>query len=526
VRRKVIGYRLSVVSLIGLISLIGLPQARAEVKPHTLFSENAVLQQGMPVPIWGTANDGEKVTVEFLDQTVSTTASGGNWKVMLKPLKAGGPFTLKITGQNTITFTNILVGEVWLLSGQSNMAMGLGKCAGAEEAKKNADDPLLRLFQFPWKSSHAPEREVDGKWNASNAYWAHMFSGVGYFMGRDLRKALNVPVGLISASVGGTYIEKWTPRAYLEADPLLRPLLENYPKEMQRHEQALAKYKQDEPELKKKHEEAVAKAEKEGTKPPPPPEPPRSPEEDTRNRTCGEYNGMIAPLQPFAIRGAAWYQGENDAGNAWLYRTMLPTMIRSWRETWGQGDFPFLIVQLAPYLSTNCCEESAWAEMFESQARASQTVTNTALVVITDTGDDLKNIHPRDKEPVGARLAIAARGIAYKENIVYSGPMYRSMKIKGNRATLTFTHVGGGLVSKDGPLKGFTIAGEDRKFAPAQAEIKGNQIVVRSEQVARPVAVRFGWASYPIVNLFNKEGLPASPFRTDDFPISTQPKQP
>ncbi len=475
--------------------------AHAGIKPHGLFCENAVLQQGMPVPIWGTAADGERVTVEFRDQKFSTTATNGQWKVVLPPMPAGGPFTLKI---NSLTFTNILVGEVWVISGQSNAGMGLGDCANAEEHKKSADDPQLRLFQFPWKSSHTPERDLDGKWNASTAYWAHMFSGVGYFFGRDLRKVRHVPVGLISACVGGTYAEKWIPRAHLEADPLLKPLLDKYPQELQRYEQALAKYRQ------------------EGEKGSPPP----NPENDTRNRNCGEYNGMIAPLQPFAIRGVAWYQGENDAGYAWLYRTILPTMIRSWRETWGQGPFPFLIVQLAPYYDTNCCADSAWAELCESQLRTSQTVTNTALVVITDTGDDPKNIHPRDKEPVGVRLALAARGIAHGEPIEYCGPIYKSMTIDGDRATLTFTHVGGGLAARDGALKGFTIAGDDRKFVPAQAAISGDRIIVWNEQVARPVAVRFGWASYPLVNLFNKEGLPASPFRTDDFPMTTQPKSP
>jgi sialate O-acetylesterase len=499
--KRVISYQFLV---IGLIGLIGLVQARADVRPHGLFCENAVLQQGMPVPVWGAAAEGEKVTVEFQDQSVSTTASSGQWKVTLKPLKAGGPFTLKISGANRLTFTNVLVGEVWVISGQSNAAQGLGDCLGAEEHKKKADDPQLRLFQFPWKSPRSPERDVAGRWNASTAYWAHMFSGVGYFMGRDLRRALQVPVGLIQSAVGGTHAEHWTPRPYLAADPLLKPLLDKYPQELQRYEAALAKYQQD------------------GERGTPPP----NPEDDTRRRTSGLYNAMIAPLQPFAIRGVAWYQGENDAGYAWLYRTILPTMIRSWRETWGQGNFPFLIVQLAPYADTNCCGDSAWAELCESQLHTSQTVTNTALVVITDTADEIKNIHPRNKEPVGERLAIAARGVAYGEKIEYSGPIYKTMQIEGDRVMLSFTHVGGGLVSKDGPLKGFTVCGEDRKFVPAQAEIQGDKIVVRSEQVAKPVAVRFGWASYPIVNLFNKEGLPASPFRTDDFPMSTQPKQP
>jgi sialate O-acetylesterase len=241
------------------------------------------------------------------------------------------------------------------------------------------------------------------------------------------------------------------------------------------------------------------------------------------------YNGMIAPLIPFAFRGAIWYQGESNAGRAYQYRTLFPAMIANWRADWKkqnpqQGDFPFLFVQLAPFMAiVQEPQESAWAELREAQLLTSLKVPNSAMAVITDVGDE-KDIHPKGKEPVGARLALAARALAYGEKIVYSGPLYSGMKAEGNKAVLSFQHVGGGLVAKEGSLKGFTIAGQDRKFVNAEAEIRGEHVVVWSPQVDKPVAVRYGWANYPLGNLWNKDGLPASPFRTDDFPMQTKPR--
>src|ERR1051326_4455316 len=310
--------------------------AQADVKPHALFSENAMLQQKIKVPVWGAAKEGEKVTVEFQEQKVSTIATNGAWKVVLAPLPAGGPFTLKISGENTITLTNILVGEVWVASGQSNMAMGLGDCIGGKEAIANATDPMLRLLTVPIKRSETVERDVDASWKESNPYYAGMFSGVAYFFGRDLRKQLNVPVGLIQCAWGGSIAEAWTPRRYLEADPFFQPIFERYPAMLKRYEQDLAEYQKNEPELKKKHEEAVARAKADGSKEPPAPKPPANPAENgkvQRDRPYGIYNGMLAPLQPFAIRGALWYQGESSAGRAYEYYKLLPTMIRAWRET-------------------------------------------------------------------------------------------------------------------------------------------------------------------------------------------------
>jgi sialate O-acetylesterase len=234
---------------------------------------------------------------------------------------------------------------------------------------------------------------------------------------------------------------------------------------------------------------------------------------------------MIAPLVPYAIRGAIWYQGESNAGRAYEYRTLFPAMIRNWRDAWGQGDFPFLFVQLAPFMKiVTEPGESAWAELREAQLLTTRTVPNTAQAVITDVGDE-DDIHPKQKEPVGKRLALAALALAYGRDVVYSGPDYQRMKVEGDRAVLSFKHVGEGLEARGGPLKGFAIAGTDRKWVNGEAEIQGDRVVVWSPQVKGPVAVRYGWANYPLGNLWNKDGLPASPFRTDDFPLTTEPKR-
>jgi sialate O-acetylesterase len=466
----------SVLILVFLVMLAASVCASAEVKPNSLFSDNAVLQRGMAVPVWGTAANGENVTVTFQNQHVSTTAKDGKWMVRLKPLEAGGPFTMTIEGSNKIELKNMLVGEVWACSGQSNMGWTLKDSAGGEQAMAASKDPMLRLLSDRPNPSDVPVEDVNSNWLEAGPESTSWFSGIGYFFGRDLRKALNVPVGLINASYGGTRIEAWMSARVLKPTPEMDAMLKQWPEWAQKPNYATVLYK-----------------------------------------------GMIHPLLPYAIRGVIWYQGEGNAGEAYKYRTLFPDLIRNWREDWGQGDFPFLFVQLAPYTAVVAePEESVWAELREAQLLTSIHCPNTAMAVITDYGDPV-DIHPKQKEPVGARLALAARAIAYGEQIVYRGPLYRSVAFKGSRAVLEFDSVGGGLVAKDGDLKGFTIAGEDRKFRNAVATIVGHRVVVSSPDVPKPVAVRYAWASCPVVNLYNKEGLPASPFRTDDFPILTKP---
>ncbi|MCL4369030.1 MAG: sialate O-acetylesterase [Actinobacteria bacterium] len=508
------------------LGLLAPVSASSTVVPNPLFSDGAVLQRGVRVPIWGTASPGEHVTVSFDGQKVSTVANGGKWMVHLKPMEAGGPFTLTISGSNTVEIHNVLVGEVWVCSGQSNMEFPLALASNGKEAIQSSSDPMLRLFTVPRLVSYYPQTAVKrpgdranysvafpqdtkegGHWDEASPSTTGGFSAVAYFFGRSLRRALGVPVGLIHSSWGGTPAEAWTTRKALEDTPSIRYYIDGldaavraYPQQMKRYHEQL---------------DSIAKGGANGSQAPKAPDNPLA----SSWAPSGLYNGMIAPLIPYAIKGAIWYQGESNAGKAYEYRTLLPTMIRSWREEWGEGDFPFLLVQIAPFLKIQSQPmESAWAELRDAQLYTTQTVPKTAMAVITDVGDQ-NDIHPRQKEPVGQRLALAAEAIAYGRKVEYSGPQY----VQGGRAILSFTHVDGGLVAKDGPLTGFAIAGADRKFVNAQAEIQGGRIAAWSPDVARPAAVRFGWADYPVVNLYNKDGLPASLFRTDNFPLTTQP---
>ena len=478
--------------------------ARAEVEPNTLFSDGAVLQQGVAVPVWGAGKEGEQVTVKIQDQTATTTVKDGRWLVRLKPMKAGGPFTMTITGDNTVTINKVLVGEVWLCSGQSNMAFQLAQAANAAEVIAAAGDSQLRLFTVPYGATDTPKTEVPGSWKESSPETARSFSAVAWFFGRELRRALKVPVGLINSSVGGTPAEAWTSRATLEADPGLRKILERYAEQVKKYDPVAAAAQHQ--RALEKHKQVVEKARAAGEKPPQAPRAPADPRQASV-RPCGLYNAMISPLEPYAIAGAIWYQGESNAGRAAEYQKLFPAMIQNWRQAWGQGEFPFLFVQIAPH-------QGMKPEIREAQLLSWQRVPRTAMAVITDVGDE-KDIHPTKKEPVGARLALAARAIAYGENIEYSGPAYASMKVEGDHAVLSFTHIGSGLTAKDGELKGFTISGADGTFAAAKATIKGDKVIVSSPSVATPAAVRYGWANTPDVNLFNKEGLPATPFRTD-----------
>jgi sialate O-acetylesterase len=478
--------------------------AFAEVKMEGLFSDGLVLQQGVPVPVWGTAKDGEKVTVKFQDQTVTATAEHGRWSVRLKALKAGGPFTLTIAGDNTITLHNVLVGEVWLCSGQSNMAFQLNRATNAATAIPAATDPQLRFSTVPRGTADEPQTEVAANWQECTPLSASNFSAVAYFFGRDLRQALKVPVGLIHSSVGGTPAEAWTSHATLEADPQLKPILERYAESVKQFDpEKAAEQKQKAAE---KRKAAVAKAKAEGK---PAPKAPRAPADPRRSnsRPSGLYNAMIAPLEPYALAGVIWYQGEANSPRAAEYQHLFPAMIRDWRQAWGQGNFPFLFVQIAPH-------ERMTPEIREAQLLSWQKVPHTAMAVTADVGNET-DIHPTAKEPVGARLALAARAIAYGEKIEYSGPVYDAMKVDKDRVVLSFTHVGKGLAARGGELKGFTIATADGEFVPAKATIENNQVIVSSPSVSKPARVRYGWAATPDVNLFNQDGMPATPFRTD-----------
>jgi len=508
--------------------------ARADVKFHGLFSDNMVLQRGMSAPVWGWADEGEQVTVQFRRHTVKTVARGGKWMVRIGSLQAGGPDDLRVSGKNTLTLRNVLVGEVWIASGQSNMEWPLRSAFDAETEVAASANPMLRLYTVPKLKADAPADNVPASWQECKPSTSSNFSAVAYFFGRDLQRALKVPVGIIHTSWGGSPAEVWMSERVLASNPeYKREILGAYANQMKKFEETLAQFVQE--------EEAAKKEGKPFTK--------RRP--GTPWKPAQLYNGMIAPLIPFAIQGAIWYQGESNAGRAWQYRTLFPDMIRNWRRDWGQGDFPFLLVQLAPFKDIKSDPgDSDWAELREAQALATKVLPKVGMAVIADVGEE-KNIHPKKKEPVGARLALAARNIAYGERIVSSGPTFKRMKVKANKAILTFDHVGRGLEARlvadsdlskvqktsqpsvvystpsgrlTQPLVGFAIAGADRKFVWAQAVIDGHKVVVSSPGVEKPVAVRYGWADYPVVNLWNNDGLPASPFRTDGFPMITTPK--
>jgi sialate O-acetylesterase len=337
-------------------------------------------------------------------------------------------------------------------------------------------------------------------------------SGVGYFFARDLQAALKVPVGLIDAAYGGTPAEAWMSPEAVQSRPEFQPILDEYAQQVQDSPRAMAQYHAEVAAWDK----AAAEAKQAGKPAPASPRPQLPMGPFNWRRPSGLYRGMISPLVPYAMRGVIWYQGERNTPRAKQYRTLFPTLISDWRKLWQQGDFPFLFVQLAPFgAPSQVPRESLWAELREAQLLTSLSVPHTAMAVITDVGDE-KDIHPKRKQAVGARLALAARAIAYGEPVAFRGPTYDRMEVRGDRVVLSFSHVGSGLVCRGDKLEGFAICGADGKYVNADAEIVGDHVEVHSPKVPAPIAVRFGWAEYPVVNLWNKDGLPASPFRTDD----------
>ncbi|MBA4148782.1 MAG: sialate O-acetylesterase [Verrucomicrobia bacterium] len=476
--------------------------AESKLKLPAIFSDNMVLQQGMSVPVWGWANDGEVVSVSFAGQTVSATPRNGKWMVYLKNLKPGEPETLTVSGVKTLQFTNVLAGEVWVCSGQSNMEWALFKAHEPEAAITNSSNSALRVFQVPHSKADIPLSDISAesqpKWQEARPETVRGFSAVGYYFGRELHEKLGVPIGLIQSTWGGTPAEVWMRHEVLANDARYKSaILDEYVVQRESYENELADFEQKQEELKKSG----------STKKPITPRAPWKPTE--------LYNGMIAPILPYGIKGVIWYQGESNArrGSTALYGTLFPDLIRNWRTDWDQGAFPFLFVQLAPFKAIQPNPmESDWAELRDAQLQTTRTVPNTGMAVITDIGDE-KDIHPTKKLPVGKRLALLARAVAYGEKIVHSGPVFKKAVVKGEKVILSFDHVGGGLVVEGGALKGFSIAGADQKFVWARAEIlPDNTIAVWSPNINKPVAVRFGWADYPVVNLWNLEGLPASPF--------------
>jgi len=483
----------------------------AEVSTPSIFGDHMVLQRNHANPVWGWADAGERVTVSIAGQEHSARADrNGDWKVKLDPLPAGGPHRLTIKGRNTLNYDDVLVGEVWICSGQSNMAWPVQNSYDGDLVALTANHPEIRLISVPQVGTQEPQNDFDGEWAHSSPAVVKDFSAVGFRFGLQLHQALGVPVGLIDNAWGGSAAEAWIHRDVLREDKRYAALLERWreTESTYNHSEEVAK-----------HEAAVAKWERDGKKG----NPPRAP----RNPLVGQhrpgnlYNGVLKPTIGYGIKGAIWYQGESNSGRAYQYRHLFPLMIQHWRDEWKQGDFPFYFVQLADFREeTPEPSESAWAELREAQTMTLDTLRNTGQAVIIDVGEG-RDIHPRDKRTVANRLARWALAKDYGIEITYQSPRYKSMKVDGSKIRIDFDHVGNsGLYTFDTrePV-GFAIAGKDRNFVWASASIVDEDTIeVWSDSVDNPVAVRYAWADNPVCNLFSREGLPATPFRTDDWP--------
>jgi sialate O-acetylesterase len=513
-------YRLTASCFISALFLALLAPLSAEVSLPSVIGDHMVVQQDMRAPIWGWAEPGEKVSVTFQGETIRDKADeDGNWAVKLKKQDAGGPFTLTVEGEeNTLKIEDVLVGEVWVCSGQSNMQWPVTASRDAKKEIAAANYPELRLFQVERTVSDKPRRDCKGAWVRCSPETVPDFSAAGYFFGRELHTELGQPVGMIHTSWGGTPAESWTTKETLAAD--FKPIadrwehvLKVYPRAKQKYDEALAVWQEE--------KKAAAKEGKKFTK-----QRPHGPQGPGHPWTpAGLYNAMIAPLIPYGIQGAIWYQGESNANRAYQYRELFPAMISDWRESWGQGAFPFYFVQLANFRERDETPvESEWAELREAQLMTLD-LKNTGMAVAIDIGE-ADDIHPKNKQDAGKRLALNALAKVYDQDVEYTGPVFEKMKVEDGRVILTFSHAGDGLAAKGGELSGFAVAGEDRKFVWADGEIAGaDTVVLKAEGVAEPVAVRYGWANNPECTLYNSAGLPASPFRTDDWPGLTVDKE-
>lgn len=496
--------------------------AYAEVKLNSIFGDGMVLQRELPISVWGTANPGEQVMVQFAGQHLSGAAdTAGKWLIILRPLPASAePRELIVTTANSkIKISGVLVGEVWLCSGQSNMEWALGRCTGGPEAVTNSANPQLRLCTIPHNSAMTPQDEVATKWVVSGPGSTKFFSAIAWWFGSKLQKELGVPVGIINDSYGGTQIQDWMAAETLRKGPWPHDKSTDIALAKADHDQRKARFQ---PAMDKYLAEKAA-AIKNKT---PVPELPAGWPGDFRGPSV-LWNGMVAPLLKLSLRGVLWYQGESNAylGVGDTYASLLPAMIAGWRAGFAQPDLPFLIFQISAYRKpqTDPNEASGMAELREAQLKTALTMPHSALVVTMDLGET--NVHYLNKEPAGERGLNAALGLAYGRQLEFTSPTYRSWEIKGDQALVHFAHAAGGLAAKGNPLSGFVIAGEDHKFVFADARIEGETVIVSSPQVSKPVAVRYGWADFPKVNLFSKARLPASPFRTDDWPNSN-PKNP
>ena len=497
--------RLILLFLFALPLLLSARDAAADVTLPTLLADHMVVQRGLPVHVWGMAAVNEGVTVVFRGETKSTTADElGRWNVYLSSGEAGGPFQMTVKAANTILLNDILVGDVWVASGQSNMEFSMKSLANPDVEIAAAQYPRIRIFRVEHRPSDFPRSDVEAKtWTACSPETVGDSSAVAYYFARDLQQKLNVPIGLIESFWGGTTAESWTSLRALSADASLMPVFAERSKMVDEQETALLQRKKED----RAFEQAVAQAKAEGK---PAPWPAWHPD-FAGWAPAALYNGMIAPLTRSAIRGVIWYQGESNAGErASLYAHLFQTMIQDWRRNWDEGDFPFLFVQIANW---NTAPDGRWPEVRDAQRKALD-LRNTGMAVTIDIGDGV-DLHPKNKRDVALRLALAARAITYGEKIEWLGPLYQQLTKEDHALRVWFDHANG-LRAKDGPVVGFEVAGSDGKYVAADAKIEGASVVVSSAAVPEPVSVRYAWAPNPTCNLYNREGLPASPFQAPE----------
>ncbi|HBU37348.1 MAG TPA: sialate O-acetylesterase [Planctomycetaceae bacterium] len=512
------------IASLSLLFLLTPKTLLADVSLNNLFGDHMVLQQGIQNKIWGKADPGEKITVSIAGQSHATVAKkDGAWSVQLDTImKYGGPHTLTVAGNNTQTFQDVLIGEVWVCSGQSNMQWPVRQATDADLAIATANLGQIRLISVPQVGTQEPQWNFKGEWAVCSPENVGDFSAVGFFFGRQLHHTLDVPVGLIDNAWGGSACEAWIDRNLLSSDDKFKPLLDRWTKTESEMPKALKVYEKKMSLWKEASEKA--KAEKKS-----PPRRPRHPDLllTGNSRPGNIYCGVLAPTIGYGMKGTIWYQGESNASRAVQYRELFPFMIESWRNEWGLGDFPFYWVQLADFRDEKPePAESEWAELREAQTMTLKKLDNTGEAVIIDLGEG-KDIHPRNKIDVAKRLARLALAETYSiPGIRCRSPQFESMQKNGNRLTLAFAHVepkasGWRPFDVREPV-GFTIADSSKTFVDAQARILADgRIEVWSETVSNPVAVRYAWADNPVCNMYSAPGLPLTPFRTDDFPSIT-----
>ena len=507
----------------------------ADVKVCNIFGDNMVIQREMKIPVWGKADAGEKITVEFNGQSASvTTTTEGKWKTELSPMKSSTtPLSMTVKGKNTVTIKNILIGDVWFCSGQSNMGFPLEKDNLAATEIPNSTNPMIRMLQVEWQSSDTPLDTVKYGDKKKGEIWLEAApdtvggsSAVAYWFGKDLQKSTSIPIGLIRSAKGGSPINAWIPKEVLITCDGGKEDWDKYEEALKIFPERNAAYQTELKDWQGKTKTA-SPADKKTIKKPNPPYGPTDP-----NHPCGLYYGSVSPYTNFAIKGVIWYQGESEGcspmNRAVGYSSSFTNLIKCWRKAWGQENLPFLFVELAPYrLMSPTPEDSQWSRVRDAQFKA-LSLPNTGMAVILDSGNET-DIHPKDKKPTGERLAQWAKAMVYGMNVVPSGPIYEKMEIKNDKIVITFKHTGKGLESRDltligghklnkDELQGFSICGADKKFVWADAQITApNQVTLTSTEVKGPVAARYAWSSFPLCNLFNKDGLPAASFRTDNF---------